>query len=163
WMLDLEYRPFDDMMFYAKWSRGYRQGGVASFAADKLQNYGPEVVDTYEIGEKLSWSGVIPGYFNYAAFYNDFRDQQLQLGLQCNPVSLCAQTTGIVNAASSRLSGYEVEAGIRPARGVRIEASFAYLNTKVKSIIAVAAVVAAAHLPFNDIRPLPVGSVIPLA
>ena len=163
WLLDLDYKPIDNVLLYAKWSRGYRQGGVAPFAADQLQDYDKEKVDTYEIGAKTSWRGSFPGYFNISAFYNDFSNQQLQIGLSCNPVSACAQTTAIVNAASSTLKGFEAEAAITPFKGLRLEASYAYLKTKIKDIIDLTAFVQSFGLPFNDIRPLPIGSPIPNA
>ena len=163
WLLGLDYKPFDDVLLYTKWSRGYRQGGVASFAADKLQDYDKEEVDTYEIGAKTAWHGALPGYFNISGFYNDFSDQQLQIGLSCNPVSLCAQTTAIINAGKSTLAGFEAEAGITPFEGLRLEVAYAYLDTKIEEILDVTGTVTSLGLPFNDIRPLPVGSEIPNA
>lgn len=163
WLLGMDYTPSDDLLLYAKWSRGYRQGGVASFGADRLQDYDAEEVDTYEVGGKTSWFGALPGYFNLAAFYNDFRDQQLQIGLACIPTALCSQTTAILNAGKSRLSGYEVEAGLTPFEGLQLEAAYAYLDTKVEEIDNVVPIIAAAGLPFTDIRPTPVGSPIPNA
>ncbi|MFA7586035.1 MAG: TonB-dependent receptor, partial [Novosphingobium sp.] len=85
WLLGLDFKPMDDWLLYAKWSRGYRQGGITIFGADPIQPYGEEKVDTYEVGSKLSWRGAIPGNFNISAFYNDFRDQQLQAGVSCDP------------------------------------------------------------------------------
>ena len=41
--------------------------------------------------------------------------------------------------------------------------AYAYLDTKIEEIIDVSATVAALGLPFNDIRPLPIGSEIPNA
>lgn len=163
WVIGLDYKPIEDVLLYAKWSRGYRQGGVASFGADRLQDYDKETVDTYEVGTKASWRGAMPGYFNLSAFYNDFRDQQLQIGLQCIPTALCSQTTAIINAGKSTLKGFEAEAGINPFKGLRLEAAYAYLDTKVKEIIDVAPLVVAAGLPYNDIRTIPIGSKIPNA
>jgi len=161
WLLGLDYKPVDDVLLYAKWSRGYRQGGVAPFAADKLQTYGPEKVDTYEIGAKANWRGFLPGFFNIAGFYNDFRDQQLQIGLSCIPVSACAQTTAILNAGKSRLSGFEAELGLRPFEGMRLSAAWSHLSTKVKEIQDLAPLVQSIGLPFTDIRPIAKGSVLP--
>jgi iron complex outermembrane receptor protein len=163
WLLDVDYKPIDNVLVYAKWSRGYRQGGVAPFAADLLQNYDKEKVDTYEVGAKTSWRAVMPGYFNVAAFYNDFKDQQLQIGLQCIPTSLCAQTTAIINAGSSVLKGVEIETGVTPIEGLHIDLAYAYLDTEIKKIADVRALVTSLGLPFTDVRPLPVGSVIPNA
>lgn len=164
WLIDLDYKPTDDVLLYAKWSRGYRQGGVISFGGDRLQDYGAEKVDTYEVGAKTSWRGGMPGYFNVAAFYNDFRDQQLQIGLQCKLATTCVtQSTAVLNAGKSRLYGFEVEAGVTPFEGLRLELSYAYLNTKVQEIKDVIPLVAATGLPFDDIRPIPIGSQIPNA
>jgi iron complex outermembrane receptor protein len=161
WLLGLDYKPMDDLLLYAKWSRGYRQGGVASFGADKLQDYGSEKVDTYEAGSKFSWQAVVPGYFNLAVFYNDFTDQQLQLGLQCKNTAACSQTTAILNAGKSTLEGFELETGIVPFKGLRLDAAYAYLKTEVKEIIDAVPLVQGAGLPFDDIRTIPVGAAIP--
>ncbi len=161
WLLGVDFKPADDLLLYAKWSRGYRQGGVAPFAADQLQTYLPEKVDTYEIGGKANWSGAVPGFFNVAGFYNNFRNQQLQIGLQCNPVAACAQTTTILNAGKSSLKGFEAELGFTPFTGLKASVAWAHLRTKVKEITSVAPIIASKGLPFNDIRPIPVGSVLP--
>lgn len=167
WLLGLDYKPSNDVLVYAKYSRGYRQGGVTPFGLDQAQVYDKEKVDTFEIGAKTSWRGAIPGYFNASAYHNSFRDQQLQIGIQCNPSTLCPQTTAIINAGKSRMQGFEVEAGITPFRGFRLEASYAYLNTRLQAITDVAAFVLARNPIFTtppaDLRPLPVGTAIPNA
>ena len=163
WLLGLDYKPIEDVLLYAKYSRGYRQGGIAPFAADLLQTYDKEVVDTYEIGAKTNWRGSVPGYFNISGFYNDFGDQQLQIGLSCQPVSDCAQTTAIINAGKSRLMGFEAEAGVTLFEDLRIDAAYAYLDTKVKEIVDLTGLVSSLGLPFTDIRGLPIGSPIPNA
>jgi iron complex outermembrane receptor protein len=163
WLLDLDFKPTDNVLTYVKWSRGYRQGGVAPFAADLLQDFQKEKVNTYEIGAKTSWRGAAPGYFNIAAFYNDFTDQQLQIGLQCVPTSLCSQTTAIINAGKSELKGIELETGVRPFEGLQLSLAYAYLDTKIKAIADIRSLVTSLGLPFTDVRPLPVGSVIPNA
>lgn len=163
WTLGLDYKPMDDILIYTKWSRGYRQGGVAPFAADRLQNYDKESVDTYEVGAKASWRGSVPGYFNISGFYNDFKDQQLQIGLSCVVVADCAQTTAIINAGSSTLKGFEAEAGVTLFDSLKIDAAYAYLSTRIKKIVNLSTIVQGLGLPFTDIRGLPVGSPIPNA
>jgi iron complex outermembrane recepter protein len=167
WLLGLDFKPTSDMLVYAKYSRGYRQGGVTPFGLDQVQVYDKEKVDTFEIGAKTSWRGSIPGYFNASAYYNAFRDQQLQIGIQCNPSTLCPQTTAIINAGKSRMQGFEIEAGVTPFTGFKLEASYAYLNTKLQEITDVASFVVARNPIFTtppaDLRPLPVGEVIPNA
>ena len=165
WLIDLDYKPTEDILLYAKYSRGYRQGGVASFGLDQAQDYKKEKVDTFEVGAKASWRGSMPGFFNVSAFTNNFTDQQLQIGIQCNPTSACPQTTAILNAGKSRLQGFEIEAGISPFQGMRLNASYAYLSTKVLAITDVSTYILSknATLVGLDVRPLPIGSPIPNA
>ncbi len=165
WLLGIDFKPSDDVLLYAKYSRGYRQGGVNAFGLDQLQDYGKEQVDTYEVGAKASWRGSAPGYFNISAFHNNFRDQQLQIGVQCNPSANCPQTTVVLNTGKSRLDGFEIEAGVTLFDLLHLNASYAYLNTKLIEVVDVSAFVLAknATLLGLDLRPVPVGSVIPNA
>ncbi|GGB85812.1 TonB-dependent receptor [Novosphingobium endophyticum] len=133
WMLGADFKPADNILLYAKYSRGYRQGSTNPFGGDGFETFGPEKVDTYEVGAKTSWSGAMPGNFNIAGYYNDFTDQQVQLGL-INLQGLVAPNTAIVNAGSSRIYGVEVEAAISPFAGFDLSASYGYLNTKLKTL-----------------------------
>src|SRR5208337_903680 len=38
-VFDIDYNPIQNMLVYAKYSRGYRQGGVATFVADGYHTY----------------------------------------------------------------------------------------------------------------------------
>ncbi|MEO0997051.1 MAG: TonB-dependent receptor, partial [Pseudomonadota bacterium] len=54
WRLGLDFRPGDEMMYYAALSRGFKSGGfngrpTAAFAVD---SYDPEFITAYEIGVK---------------------------------------------------------------------------------------------------------------
>jgi iron complex outermembrane receptor protein len=48
WLLDLDYTPTDDILVYAKWARGYRQGVVSPNVPAPYDITGPEKVDDYE-------------------------------------------------------------------------------------------------------------------
>jgi iron complex outermembrane recepter protein len=133
WMLGLDYKPIDDVLLYGKYSRGYRQGSTNAFGANGFETFRPEQVDTYEIGAKTSWRGAIRGNFNIAGFYNDFTDQQVQVGFRSS-TNAVAPNTGIVNAGKSRIYGVEVETTISPYEGVTLSGSYAYLNTKLKEL-----------------------------
>jgi iron complex outermembrane receptor protein len=163
WLIDLDFKPVEDLLFYVKWSRGYRQGGVNPFGADMLQTYDKELVDTYEGGAKVSWHGAVPGHFNLSGYYNAFRNQQIQLGFQCTGTVTCTQTTAILNVGKSQLYGGEAELGINPFQGLRLDVSYAYIKTKIQQIDNVLPRVAALNLPYNDIRPPVAGDVIPAA
>jgi len=89
----LSYKPNDDMLFYASYSRGYKAGGFnldrsalkapvlpfstvpggAQGLVGNLQ-FDPEIVDAFELGGKYSRRGFI---FNFALFRQLFRNFQL--------------------------------------------------------------------------------------
>ncbi len=131
WLLDLEYSPIQDIMAYLKYSRGYRQGNVNGTGAPSgFQTFQPETVDVYEVGAKTAFKGPIPGTFDFAAFYNDFTNQQL---LTSFLASNGAVTSGIINAGKSRIWGVEFEATASPFRGLNLSVSYTYLNSKLLS------------------------------
>jgi iron complex outermembrane recepter protein len=146
-----DYKPVDVVMIYGSWSRGYRQGGLAIFGPDPIQSYRPEKVDTYEIGAKTSWRGAIPGSFNISGYYNDFRDQQLQLGVACvanlpNFTGGCAGNATIVNAGKSRIWGFEADLNVSPLEGLKFNIAYAYINARILEIVAPAVLP-----PYNSI------------
>ena len=88
----LSYKPNDDLLFYASYSRGYKAGGfnldrsalkipIFTFASQggaqalvsRLQ-FDPEIVDAFEIGGKYSAGGIL---FNFALFRQEFKNFQL--------------------------------------------------------------------------------------
>ncbi|MCB2078482.1 MAG: TonB-dependent receptor, partial [Novosphingobium sp.] len=166
WQLGIDFKPNSDMLLYAKYVRGYRQGSISPASPVGIEPYGKEKVDMYELGAKTSWFGSIPGRFNIAAYYNDFSGQQLQSGVTCydpsNPtppeqqVPTC-QTTTIINAGSTELYGIEADLTIEPIEGFKIEAAYSYNKTKIKSIPTVDLG------PGFIVRELQAGGAIPLA
>ena len=127
-VFDIDYNPIEDMMIYGKYARGYRQGGVATFVADGYHIYGPEHVNSYEVGEKTTFTGPIKGTFDVTAHYNDFTDQQLLAGFT-GPDG--AASSGVVNAGKSRIWGIEVESTLQPVKPLTLGLSYSYLNTKL--------------------------------
>jgi iron complex outermembrane receptor protein len=134
WIVDVDYKPIDDILLYAKYSRGYRAGGVFPNAPSDLRVFRPEKVDAYEAGIKTTFHGRVHGTFNVAGFYNDFSNQQLQVGYNAAPPPRVSPTTAIVNAGKSRIYGAEVEASVTPFRGLTIDGSYTYLHTRIVSI-----------------------------
>jgi iron complex outermembrane receptor protein len=131
WLINLDYKPNDDVLLYAKYARGYRAGGINP-SVTLFESWGPEKVDSYEVGAKTNFDGAVRGSFNLAGFYNDFTDQQLQTSLftPVRPVS------AILNVGKSRIWGVELEGVIEPVEGLRFEGNYTYLNTKVVDIVA---------------------------
>lgn len=126
-LVDLDYHPTQDMLIYGKWARGYRQGSVAPFALEGFQTYSPEHVNSYEVGEKLTFTGPVAGTFDVTAHYNNFTDQQLLAGF----ISGGVPSAGIANAGKSRIWGIEVESTIVPVKPVTLGLSYSYLDTKL--------------------------------
>jgi len=133
WLVGLDYKPIDDVLLYAKYARGYRQGGI-NMTNVGIEVWGPEKVDTYEVGAKTSFGGPLPGYFNLAGFYNDFTNQQITANLIAKPESGLAGGNAIVNAGKSRIWGIEADASVRIFDAVRLDLGYAYLNTELKRI-----------------------------
>ncbi|HMO70010.1 MAG TPA: TonB-dependent receptor, partial [Novosphingobium sp.] len=131
WLINFDYKPNRDMLIYAKYARGYRQGNINA-SNTVPQGWGPEKVDTYEIGAKTTFRGALSGYFNVAAFYNDFTDQQLAASLIPLPGSLASPAQAIINAGTSRIQGVEVDA-LFTYSAFSLALGYSYLDTKLKS------------------------------
>lgn len=137
WVVGLDYFPVRDVMIYAKHSRGYRQGTVNIFApvGKAFDTIEPEKVDVFEAGVKTSWRGAAPGSFNLSAFYNDFTNQQLLLGLEDRSgLNRATSTATVVNVGNSTIKGFEADASIRLFDVLSLDGSVAYLNTRVKEM-----------------------------
>jgi iron complex outermembrane receptor protein len=134
WLIDVDYKPTDDLLIYAKWSRGYRAGGINPQSPTSFRTFQQEKVDAYEGGVKATLRGAVQGTINVAAFYNDFSNQQLQAGFFAAPGAPVSSTAGPVNAGKSRIYGAEVDSSISPFHGFWIDASYAYVNASVRQI-----------------------------
>lgn len=131
WLLGVDYKPTEEMLLYAKYSRGYRQGSVNIGGSTGLDIHEPETVDSYEIGLKNTFSGSVPATLNVSAFYNDFTDQQLQFGyFKTTGVG----TTAVVNAGASTIWGVEVEGNVQLTEQLILSGSYSYLNTNVDDV-----------------------------
>jgi len=133
WLLSADYKLTPDVMVYASYSRGYRQGSVTYNAPPPYQATQPEHVNAYEVGAKTTFDGPIPGRLNVAAFYNKLTNQQISVNLQSS-VNATTPTSTIQNAGSSKIAGFELDASLRPIEGLTIDANYEYLYTKVDSL-----------------------------
>lgn len=135
WLLGLDYKPTDDMLVYAKYARGYRQGGI-SLTNIGLETWDPEQVDSYEIGTKTSFvADSASGYFNIAAFYNDFTDQQIVASTIAKPeVAGQAGAAAIINAGKSTIQGIEIDSSLQLFDDLRFDLGYTYLDTELKEI-----------------------------
>ena len=136
WVIDADYKPIDDVLIYAKYSRGYRQGGI-NFNSVGFETWGPESMDAYEIGGKASFDGPVRGYFNIAGFYNNLKDTQILAQLIPTAAATLAGVPGasaIINAGKARSYGVEVDTSVLLFDRLRLSAGYTYLNTKVVQV-----------------------------
>ncbi len=164
WLIDLDYKPTDDVLLFAKYARGYRQGSV-NVSSYGLETWAPEKVDLYELGAKTSFQGRLSGVFNISAFYNDFRNQQLLIGvLGCTTIAapqcpfIASAGQGVANAGSSTIKGIEADLSVSPFTGFKIDVGYSYLDSKLKSLTGLPAI----PLGFTSLIPPAVGGPLPL-
>ena len=135
WVIDFDYKPTDDMMVYAKWARGYRQGSITNNSIG-FETVDPEKLDLYELGAKTTFRGGISGYLNIAAFYNDFHNQQITVNPVVNPLyqGVIPNAAPNINAGHSRIWGIEVDSSFHLFPGFTLDVGYTYLDTKVLDI-----------------------------
>lgn len=131
----LEYKPIHDVLLYASWSRGFKSSAVQSTAitpevASSVTK--PETVDAYEIGFKSEFLNRRVR-LNISLFDNEFKDLQVRRVVTF-PSGF--STAISENAATSTIRGVEVEGSALLARGLRVNASYAYLDAKYNRYIA---------------------------
>jgi iron complex outermembrane receptor protein len=129
WTLNATYSPTSDLMVYGSYSRGYRQGAAAPFFPGGNSTFGPEKIDSYEAGLKLSFQGGVSGHLNTAVYYSDLQDQQLLIGALSSATGNAA--TAIYNAGKSRVYGFDVDGSVRFSPFFRVDGSVTYVNSKL--------------------------------
>lgn len=136
WLVNLDYKPTPDILLYAKYARGYRQGGI-NFTNPGVELWEPEKLDSYELGAKTTFRGAVSGYFNIAAFYNKLSNMQVFAGLTPTPAAAATGVSGgaaIVNAGRARSYGIEVDTSVRLFDSFVLSAGYTYLNTRVTEV-----------------------------
>lgn len=117
---------------YARYARGFKAGGVnpvASPSAFPEPNqgsvFGPEQVDTYEVGYRQA---LLDGraQFTTAAFYNNYKD--LQVSAHAQPQYASEIILAIVNAESARTWGFEETFNMRVLSPLTVGVNAGYLN-----------------------------------
>ncbi|MCP3735904.1 TonB-dependent receptor plug domain-containing protein [Sphingomonas sp. RP10(2022)] len=137
WLVGLDYKVMRDVLLYAKVSRGYKAGGFNPYAVFFGQNgdpdtrtFGPETVTSYEAGFKSDFRVAdIPFRLNTSVYTLTYDGIQRATG-DYN-VTTNAGGARTLNA-DARIRGIEVEASVRPFRGIEIGGNFSYTDAKYK-------------------------------
>lgn len=121
----LQYKINPDLNVYASYSRGFKSGVFNTFSTNPLASATkPETLDSYEIGLKsdpLRWLRI-----NLSAFHYDYKD--IQLSARDAATNLVV----LLNAASARVRGAEVELTAAVTRDFHIRAYGTLLDAKYK-------------------------------
>lgn len=138
--ITLDYHLDPDQMVYVAHRHGYRAGGFNGRAAsvqlasptrpafDSFAPFDPEIVDDFELGYKgdLTLAGA-PLRLNAAAFYSDYQEiQRLIATLTTSGTT----ATNVINAASAKIYGGEIEATWLPTDNLQVDLFFAYLHAR---------------------------------
>jgi iron complex outermembrane receptor protein len=134
--IGVDFRPNEDLMVYASWSRGYRSGGFSPRAGSALsasRAYGPETVDSYEIGSKFNLLDNML-QINLAGFISKYKDLQQNNNIFC---SSCATQNETVtsNVGSATIKGIEGDFTFKPAQGLALTGAIGLLDSKFKGFI----------------------------
>jgi iron complex outermembrane receptor protein len=139
----LDYHLTDDVMAYGMFATGYKSGGFQWLTTDPniaARIYDPERARYVEVGVKSRFG---PVTFNVAAFYNDYRNLQVQ---RLIATAAGGSSSLIDNVASARIKGAEVEARWRVGPALLLEAGYAYLDAKARDYVV------GGGLDFSDTR-----------
>jgi iron complex outermembrane receptor protein len=126
----LTYQFTDDLMSYAKISKGYVSGGFnpRSPSPDTFgDGFDEESVWTYELGWKSTWWNDRL-LVNGAIFYNDYSDLQVN-------VLTDEGRNNIANASDAELQGLELEIQLIPIDNMNISFGYGYLDSQFKDYI----------------------------
>jgi iron complex outermembrane receptor protein len=122
----LQFQPNRNLMVYGTYSTGYKGPAIDSLNGNVVR-VRPETVESYEAGVK---STLMDGHLtlNLSVFQADYKNFQAQaLDMTSGTPRL-----SLANAGLLRTRGFEVEAALRPVRGVNFSANVAYNDAKFK-------------------------------
>ncbi len=127
--IGLEYKPTDDIMLYAKTSRGFRSGGqnLRALTPAAFVPFRPEVAQSYEIGLKSEFLDRRVR-LNLAAYHVDSTDIQRSTIVSVGGIP----ATILGNAGKARFRGVEGELTVAPVAGLRVSATGSLTDPKYK-------------------------------
>lgn len=131
-MASVDYRVADNVLAYARLSRGFKSGGFNGRANNPGEEspYDPETVTSYEVGLKTDWLDSRLRA-NLAVFYNDYEDFQARVsGLVNDPgTGIPNPELTVLNAGSLEISGAELELSYAPVPALLLDANIGYLDS----------------------------------
>lgn len=130
--IGLNFRPANDLLFYASASKGMKSGGFnGAFATNPIvyTPYGKEQLFAYEVGMKSTLSDTLR--LNISSYYYDWKDFQATI-TSIDPVTnLPVQL--LTNAGKARTIGLEGDVTWRPVEELRVSFGANLNDGEVKS------------------------------
>jgi iron complex outermembrane receptor protein len=133
-LANLSYKVIDNVMLYAQYARGYRQGGLGSTFPIGFETFQPEHLNAYEGGVKSTFDWFISGYANAAFFYNDFSNQQVLGTFVHVPPNGAPPNAGILNVGSSRIYGIDLDSDFILTDHLSLAIGWTYLESKLLNV-----------------------------
>ena len=142
--------PSSRVLVYGTYRRGYKSGGLnlpAPVAPPPMdpaafQSYNPETVDDYEIGLKADFYVGVPVRTNIAAFYDTYKNIQVQESVTFTPAGggAAVVTSLVRNGVEAVNKGFEFETTVMPFRGFNLSGFVSYLNAEPTNTVAGASI-----------------------
>lgn len=132
WRAGIDFKPDRDTLLYATVSRGYKVGAFPLIPASSDSQYTPvtqEKLTAFEAGFKLSLLDR-KLQLNGAVFHYDYRDKQT-LGSVILTPNIFGPLNLLVNIPKSRVTGAELQAVLRPVRGLTVNAGVTYVRSRI--------------------------------
>jgi outer membrane receptor protein involved in Fe transport len=120
--LNATWKPNEDLLVYATWSKGFRPGGVNRRGT--LPPYDPDFLTNYEAGAKFSFGS--GSHFNFAIYQEDWKDIQLSF-LGENGL------TEVRNAGDARIRGIEADLFLRLMPGLSWSTGAAFNDAEIRN------------------------------
>lgn len=142
--VSISYQPIPTLNLYASYSEGFKAGGFDPRARADLdplglsqEGFGPETVESYEIGAKGT---LFDGRFSYAVagFIADYTDQQItvQQGADSDDDGINDTfVSSVFNAGASEYRGIEFEGAFEVTERFTLSGVLGYIDAEIEEIL----------------------------
>ncbi|MHB8477557.1 MAG: TonB-dependent receptor [Steroidobacteraceae bacterium] len=137
--LGLDFHVTDHIMTYVSYSRGFKSGGFdmrgnAAVYPQTENGYKSETADNYEAGIKSTlFDDTL--LLNLTAFYDPYKNAQIQLQDFVNYLGAPTNLTAVLNAGKQINQGIEIESVWRPQKAVTFGLNIGYLDSYYKDFL----------------------------
>ena len=125
WDATIDYKVARDILLFGRVANGFRSGNYNIYLAvpEDITTYEPETLMSYEAGIKSSFFDRRLK-INITGFHYDISDMQV------SALTDVVTGTKVVNAASARVDGVELEAVVEPVDGLSLSLGYGYQNAR---------------------------------